>query len=76
MNQSALILFLTLSLTSFAASFTPHSGSGRHHYKVASTELRENPSQSHQDIYDAIEAAALDAHDVSDAGMEAAMMER
>jgi hypothetical protein len=32
-------------------------------------------SSSHQELFDAEEAAAYDAHDVSDAGLEAVMME-
>jgi hypothetical protein len=31
---------------------------------------------SHQELYDAEEEAAFDAHDLADAGMEAAAMER
>lgn len=38
------------------------------------TSLKQQ-SPSHQDYYDAEEAAAWDAHDLSDPGMEAAMME-
>jgi hypothetical protein len=33
-------------------------------------------SSTHQEQYDAEEEAAFDAHDLSDAGMEAAAMER
>ena len=33
-------------------------------------------SSSHQELYDAEEEAAFDAHDLADAGMEAAAMER
>jgi hypothetical protein len=75
MNQSTLILLLIFALTPFVESFAPHRRVS-HHLQVASTELKEKSSQAHQDIYDAIEAAAFDAHDCSDAGMEAAMMER
>mmetsp|Transcript_22090 Transcript_22090/g.32702 ORF Transcript_22090/g.32702 Transcript_22090/m.32702 type:complete len:116 (+) Transcript_22090:312-659(+) len=71
MNQFALIFF-TLSL-SYTESFAPHCRVS-HHVNVASFGLYD--TSSHQDIYDAAEAAALDAHDVSDAGIEAAMMER
>ena len=72
MNQLALI-FLTLSVVSYTESFAPHCRVS-HHVNVASTGLHE--TSSHQDLYDAAEAAAFDAHDISDAGVEAAMMER
>jgi len=42
---------------------------------TATTSSRQLAVSSHQEVFDAEEAAAFDAHDVSDAGIEAAMME-
>ena len=49
-------------------AFVPHTM-----YNSRTTVVR---SSSHQELYDAEEEAAFDAHDLADAGMEAAAMER
>eukprot|EP00557_Chaetoceros_sp_GSL56_P003709 CAMPEP_0176493872 /NCGR_PEP_ID=MMETSP0200_2-20121128/9777_1 /TAXON_ID=947934 /ORGANISM="Chaetoceros sp., Strain GSL56" /LENGTH=353 /DNA_ID=CAMNT_0017891557 /DNA_START=1209 /DNA_END=2267 /DNA_ORIENTATION=+ len=51
-----------------ASAFAPHT-----HFSFRIISLIQS---SHQDLYDSEEEAAFDAHDLSDAGMEAAAMER
>jgi hypothetical protein len=43
---------------------------------TATAEPMDKPLSDHQSLFEAEEEAAFDAHDLSDAGMEAAAMER
>jgi len=63
-----LITSLTLSLASSADAFNSHA---TFHHRI--TNLVH---ASHQDMFNAQEDAAFDAHNLSDAGMEAAVMAR
>lgn len=44
--------------------------------KIQLANNKKSSGSSHQDLFDSEEAAAVDAHDISDPGMEAAAMER
>jgi hypothetical protein len=69
------IILTLLALTTLVEGFAPHIRPS-----CISTASRiavpQHAKSSHQDLYDAEEAAAMDAHDVSDPGMEGAAMER
>mmetsp|Transcript_28760 Transcript_28760/g.60054 ORF Transcript_28760/g.60054 Transcript_28760/m.60054 type:complete len:152 (+) Transcript_28760:141-596(+) len=73
------ILFNFVVFSSTASAFLPSPGrhvnlrSCRHAALTSNTGGGENDDN---DFYDAEDAAAFDAHDLSDAGMEAAAMER
>ena len=58
----------TRTNTIISRTSAPYAPSTRHQFTFLSS--------SHQELFDAEEAAAFDAHDVSDPGVEAAMMER
>lgn len=62
-----------MALATLVESFAPHIGPNFSSSRIA---IQQHATSSHQDLYDAEEAAAVDAHDVSDPGMEGAAMER
>jgi hypothetical protein len=70
MNFQRLLIKIALALATVSA-FSPHPSVP--YYRSRSLVQQQS---SHQDLYDAEEEAAFDAHDLSDAGMEAAAMER
>lgn len=61
-------LIILLSAVGTVLSFAPHV--------VLMNSRSAMRSHSHQEIFDSEEEAAVDAHDLSDAGFEAAAMER
>lgn len=71
-----MIIYLLIS----AVPATPfhHQPAFTHHHLFTRTHNNNDVSltAAKDDLYDAEEAAALDAHDVSDSGMEGAAMER
>jgi hypothetical protein len=68
MNFHISLLKIALALATTSA-FSPH-------IPVAYRSKWSLVQSSHQDLYDAEEEAAFDAHNLSDAGMETAAMER
>jgi len=72
-NMQIIFTIATLALISLGAvnAFVPHTANNRRVTSVA-----HSPSQSHQELYDAEEGAAFEARGLSDAGMEAAALER
>ena len=70
LNRTSIIVLTAFCTLKNIESFT----FDRIRVSVITTALKER-DPSHQDYYDAEEAAAWDAHDISDAGIEAAMME-
>ena len=70
LNRTSIIVLTAFCTLKNIESFTFN----RIRVSVITTALKER-DPSHQDYYDAEEAAAWDAHDISDAGIEAAMME-
>lgn len=71
-NTIMKLILTILALATLVEGFAPHIGHNFSSSRIAVLQ-RANP---HQDLYDAEEAAAVDAHDVSDPGMEGAAMER
>ena len=65
-----MLILILASVLFVANSFTLHPQQWSH--KTSFTKLR----QSEEDLFEAEEAAAFDAHDLSDSGVEAAVMER
>ncbi len=65
----ALKTFTLVSITTAAFSFTTH-------FMPRKSSSLSRIKQTDEDLFEAEEAAAFDAHDISDSGVEAAVMER
>ena len=81
MMRAFILCIVLLSKTSSGSSRTsyrPHPTFINHIYTVVKARPSKivTAQQSDETLFDAEEAAAIDAHDVSDAGVEGAAMER
>lgn len=68
-------IFPLICVVTVTQGFAPHLNSRTKIFAIDVKTLYAS-SSSHQDLFDSEEAAAFDAHDLSDPGMEAAAMER